>query len=263
MSEYGIDIERGKQGLAWMILRNPARLNAVRFEMWEAIPPLVAQLAADRDVRVVVLRGAGSEAFASGADISEFATHRKDPASAAAYEQINGRAFAALLELEKPLVAMLQGVCIGGGLALAACADLRVAADDVRMALPPARLGLGYAYGGVDRIVGLVGPAAASEIFFTARTYSAEEALRIGLVNQVVAKADLETFTRRYAEGIAANAPLTLRAAKRAIAETQRDPAARDLDAVRRLIADCFASADYAEGVRAFLEKRKPEFRGE
>ncbi len=263
MSDFGIDVERGANGVAWMILRNPARLNAVRFEMWEAIPGLVAELAADRTVRVVVLRGAGSEAFASGADISEFSTHRKDPASAAAYEQTNGRAFAALLALEKPLVAMLQGVCIGGGLALAACADLRVAADDVRMALPPARLGLGYAFAGVDRLVSLVGPAAASEIFFTARTYSAPEALRIGLVNQVLAKADLETFTRTYAEGIAANAPLTIRAAKRAIAETQRDPASRDLETVRQMIATCFASGDYAEGVRAFLEKRKPAFRGE
>ncbi len=196
VSEFGIDVERDAQGIAWMILRNPARLNAVRFEMWEAIPGLVAELAADRAVRVVVLRGAGNEAFASGADISEFATHRKDAASAAAYEQVNGRAFAALLALEKPLVAMIQGVCIGGGLALAACADLRVAADDARLALPPARLGLGYAFSGVDRLVSLVGPAAASEIFFTARTYTAADALRIGLVNQVVAKADLETFTR-------------------------------------------------------------------
>jgi enoyl-CoA hydratase len=263
VGEFGIDLERGADGVAWMILRNPARLNAVRFEMWEAIPGLVAELAADRDVRVVVLRGAGTDAFAAGADISEFATHRKDPASAAAYEQTNGRAFAALLALEKPLIAMLQGVCIGGGLAIAACADLRVAADDVRMALPPARLGLGYAFAGVERLVSLIGPAAASELFFTARTYTAEEALRIGLVNQVAAKADLESFTRSYAAGIAANAPLTIRAAKRAIAETLRDPAARDLETVRGLIADCFASADYGEGVRAFLEKRKPEFRGE
>ncbi len=223
----------------------------------------MAALAADRTVRVVVLRGSGSNAFASGADISEFATHRKDPASAAAYEQTNGRAFAALLAFEKPLVAMIQGVCIGGGLALAACADLRIAADDVRMALPPARLGLGYAFNGVDRLVSLVGPAAASEIFFTARQYDAADALRIGLVNQVVAKADLEAFTQTYATAIAANAPLTIRAAKRAIAETQRDPASRDLETVRRLIAECFASADYAEGVRAFLEKRKPEFKGE
>jgi enoyl-CoA hydratase len=263
VSEFGIDVERGAHGIAWIILRNPARLNAVRFEMWEAIPAVVATLAADRDVRVLVMRGAGHEAFASGADISEFATHRKDPASAAAYEQTNGRAFSALLSCEKPLVAMIEGVCIGGGLALAACADLRVAADDVRMALPPAKLGLGYAFSGVERLVHLVGPAAASEIFFTARTYSAEEALRIGLVNQVVPKSDLESFTRRYAEGIAGNAPLTLRAAKRAIAEIGRDPAVRDLDGVKRLIAECFASADYAEGVRAFLEKRPPRFRGE
>jgi enoyl-CoA hydratase/carnithine racemase len=248
--------------VAWLTLRNPARLNAVRLEMWEAIPGALAPLAADADVRVVVMRGHGTDAFASGADISEFQERRSDPASAAAYEEVTARAFEALVGFEKPLVAMIHGVCIGGGLAIAASADLRVAADDARLALPPARLGIGYHMGGVERIVQIVGPSAASEIFFTARQYTAAEALRIGLVNQVVPKADLKPFMERYASGIATNAPLTLRAAKRAIRETQRDPASRDHDAVQRLIAACFSSQDYAEGVRAFLEKRLPRFRG-
>lgn len=248
--------------MAWLTLRNPARLNAVRLEMWEAIPGAIAPLAADPDVRVVVMRGHGEDAFASGADISEFQERRSDPASAAAYEEVTARAFEALVGYEKPLVAMIHGVCIGGGLAIAASADLRVAADDARLALPPARLGIGYHMGGVERIVGIVGPSAASEIFFTARQYTAAEALGIGLVNQVVPKGELQAFTERYAGGIAANAPLTLRAAKRAIRETQRDAASRDHEAVRRLIAACFSSQDYAEGVRAFLEKRPPRFRG-
>lgn len=248
--------------MAWLTLRNPARLNAVRLEMWEAIPGAIAPLAADPDVRVVVMRGHGEDAFASGADISEFQERRSDPASAAAYEEVTARAFEALVGYEKPLVAMIHGVCIGGGLAIAASADLRVAADDARLALPPARLGIGYHMGGVERIVGIVGPSAASEIFFTARQYTAAEALGIGLVNQVVPKGELQAFTERYAGSIAANAPLTLRAAKRAIRETQRDAASRDHEAVRRLIAACFSSQDYAEGVRAFLEKRPPRFRG-
>jgi enoyl-CoA hydratase/carnithine racemase len=259
---FGIDVTRGDGGVAWLALRNPARLNALRLEMWEAIPALVGALDADPAVRVVVLRGDGRDAFASGADISEFGARRADPVSATAYEETTARAFEALLGCAKPVVAMIHGVCIGGGLAVAACADLRVAADDARFALPAARLGLGYHLAGVERLVALVGAANAAEVFFTARQYTAVEALRIGLVNQVVPKVELDDFTTAYVGAIAANAPLTLRAAKRAIREVGRDPGERDVAAVARLIAACFASADYLEGVRAFLEKRAPRFRG-
>jgi enoyl-CoA hydratase len=262
MTDFGIDVERDAVGGAWVAFRNRSRLNALRLEMWQALPGIVRALDADSSVRVVVLRGAGEEAFASGADISEFATRRGDAASAAAYEAVTAEAFAALLAVEKPVVAMIQGVCIGGGLAIAACADLRVAAADARLAVPAARLGLGYHQSGVERLVGLLGPSAAAELFFTARQYDAEEAFRIGLVNRVVPKEELRAFTEHYVAHIAANAPLTLRAAKRAILETQRPPPGRDRAAVARLIAACFESADYAEGVRAFLEKRPPRFRG-
>ena len=262
MSDFGVDVERGDDGVAWLVLRNPEKLNAVRLEMWRAIPPALADLDADPVVRVVVVRGHGDDAFVSGADISEFGTHRKDAASAGSYEAVTAEAFAALAACPKPVVAMLQGPCIGGGLAIAVCADLRIAADDTKLALPPARLGLGYHLAGIERIVQVVGPSTAAEMVFTARQYTAGEALAVGLVNRVVPKAALVAETTRYVREIAANAPLTIRAAKRAIAEVQRAAGERDAAAVARLVAACFESDDYAEGVRAFLEKRRPRFMG-
>jgi len=261
MNEFGIDLAGVVDGVAWIVVRNPARHNALRLEMWQAIPGIAATVNADPHVRVCVLRGYGNEAFASGADISEFEVHRKDAASAAAYEAVTNRAFTALLEFEKPLLAMIHGHCMGGGLAVSLCADVRLAAADARFALPAARLGVGYHPSGVARIVDVVGPAAAAEIFFGALQYTAEEALRMGLVNRVLPKEDLEGFTRAYATAMASNAPLTQRAAKRAIRTALRGAPgdAAELDA---LIAACFGSQDYAEGVRAFLEKRKPRFTG-
>lgn len=262
MSEFGLDVERGEDRVAWITVRNPKRLNAIRLEMWRAIPELIATLASDPSVNVCVIRGAGTAAFASGADISEFESVRKDAASAAEYEAVTTTAFDALLGLEKPLIAMIRGACIGGGLAVATCADVRLASTDAQFALPAARLGLGYHASGVRRLVDLVGPGMTAEIFFAALQYDADEALRMGLVTRVLPAGDIEGFTRAYAGAMAANAPLTQQAAKLAIADALADPADRDGAAVERRVAACFASEDYAEGIRAFLTKRRPKFQG-
>jgi enoyl-CoA hydratase/carnithine racemase len=248
-------------GIGWLVFDHPERRNAVSVDMWRALPPAVDELVADDSVRVVVMRGEGDQAFVSGADISEFEQHRTGDATAG-YEQDNARAFLALAQLSKPVLAMIHGYCVGGGVAVSLTADLRYAADDAVFAIPAARLGVGYAMGGLESLANLVGLSAAKEIFFTARRFDASEALRMGLVNAVRPKAELEGFVRETAACIAENAPLTVRSVKRIIGELAKEPAARDHDAVAESIRLCMESEDYREGMRAFLEKRAPNFQG-
>jgi enoyl-CoA hydratase/carnithine racemase len=256
-----VRIER-EGALAWLIFDHAERRNAITTAMWQALPGAVAELDADPSVRVVVLRGAGDKAFVSGADISEFERARTGADAASEYDRTTARAFDALASLGKPLLAMIHGFCIGGGMATALGADLRYAADDAVFAIPAARLGLGYHMAGLDALARLVGPASAKEILFTARRYTAPAALELGLVNAVFAKSELEREVRAIAAAIAENAPLTLKSAKLTLRELARDPAERDVAAVRGSILACFESDDYREGVRAFLEKRAPRFTG-
>lgn len=247
--------------IGWLIFDHEARRNAMTLNMWNAVPALCAQLEADPKVRVVVLRGAGERAFVAGADISQFNDERT-PEKAGAYNEANGAAYGAISELTKPVIAMIHGFCIGGGLAIALCADIRYVADDARLALPPAKLGIGYAADGIGGLVDLVGPAVAKEIVYTADLADADQALAWGLVNRVVAKASLESFVREQCATMASRAPLSQAAAKLAIDDYLRAEPDKKGDAVQAAITRCMDSDDYKEGVAAFLAKRPPNFEG-
>ena len=248
--------------IGWLIFDHEARRNAISVDMWAAIPDLASELNADGDIRVVVLRGSGEQAFVSGADISEFERTRVG-AAALEYDKLNSAAYAAILAIEKPVIAMIHGFCFGGGSILALTADLRFAASDAVFAVPAAKLGLGYPLDGIRLLENAVGAALAKEILFTGERLDAERALRIGLVNDVLPKPELEVRVRKICEQIAINAPLSLRGVKLAIRELGRDEERRDMKLVERALQDCFHSKDYKEGVRAFLEKRTPTFTGE
>jgi len=248
--------------VAVVTFHNPGKRNALTSEMRAALPGLLEALQADAEVRVVVLTGAGDRAFVSGADISEFAGRRTSAAARASYDRAWAAITRSLRNLGKPVIAMVRGYCLGQGLLIALQADIRIAAEDGQFGIPAARLGLGYSFAGVTALMDLAGPAWTSEILFSARRFSAAEALRMGLVNRVVPAADLRDEVMSLARVIARNAPLTVAAAKAAIREAGRSPGRRDMARVEAMIEACFISEDYREGQRAFAEKRPPTFTG-
>jgi len=252
-----------KEGsIGWIVFNNPARRNAVSVEMWEALSEIVRDYASDPAIRVIVLRGAGGKAFVSGADISEFEQKRATPEATEAYRQLSERATMDLQYVNKPTIAMIEGFCIGGGVSVALSCDLRIAGESARFGVPAARLGLGYELPGVRKLVQVVGPAFAKEIFYTARQFTAQEALAMGLINRAVPDADLESYVGAYAATIGANAPLTVASIKTIIGEAMKDESKRDEALCDRVVDQCFNSEDYVEGRRAFMEKRPPAFKG-
>ena len=264
MSETGATILTEREGhVARIIFNNPARLNAMNLAMWQGLHGHLAEFAADPDVRVVVLSGAGGRAFVSGADISEFETARGTPEAVEHYNRVSEAAEQAVADFPKPIIAAVEGYCLGGGVGIAIGCDMRICSEDARFGIPAGRLGLGYAYDGVAKLIATVGPAATAEIFLTAKRFDAEAAREMGLVNAVYPKAGFEAAVADLAETIAANAPLTMKAFKAALLENRKDPAERDVAVVADLVRQCYASADYAEGRQAFAERRKPVFRGE
>ena len=249
-------------GVGSMIFNNPERHNAISLEMWQAALEIMADFAADPAVRVMVISGAGGKAFASGADISKFKDERQEAAALAHYQTTTQKAYAAIQAMSIPTIAMIRGYCIGGGTAAAVCCDLRICTENAKFGVPAAKLGLGYGMGRAKPLVDLVGPASAKEMFFTGRHFDAQEALRMGLVNRVVADDALEATVADMARAIADNAPLTIRAAKLVVSELLKDERERDVAATERAVLACFESSDYKEGQAAFMEKRKPRFTG-
>ena len=261
MSEARVDYTV-QGGIARLVLHQPARLNAMSFDMWSALPDLVAQAVADERVRALAVEGAGDRAFCAGADISQFGEKRASEEAVAAYEVAVRSGLAALADCEKPTLALVRGICFGGGLALATSCDLRLVRTGARFSIPAAKLGLGYAYNNLDFLVRRIGLGAAADIFYSARQFDAAEAQRLGLASHVWSEDTFDQEAEAYLARMAANAPLTLRALAISFRELAKPEAVRDTARADAAVAACFASEDYAEGRRAFAEKRAPDVKG-
>jgi len=260
MTEKMLSRTEGRVGI--MTFNNPEKHNAVSFEMWEAAERILDGFINDPDVRVIVLTGAGGKAFVSGADISKFESERASEEAVARYNALVDKVYTQIYQMKKPTIAMIRGYCIGGGLNLAICCDMRFATESSKFALPAAKLGLGYGYNGLRRYIETIGAPATKEIFFTARQFTAAEAYRWTMINEIIPDADLETHVMGVANMIADNAPLTIATIKASTVEILKNDADQDIAKCDAMVAACFASADYKEGRKAFAEKRKPQFTG-
>ena len=253
---------RRNGALMRVIMSHPERHNALTYEMILELPRVFEALSNDSSVRVVVICGAEDKAFSAGADISQFEALRGIRADEDKYISDTNRALFAPMQCDRPVIASIRGFCMGGGLQLAAACDIRIAADDAVFRMPAALLGVGYSFAGIERFVDLIGASNTADVFMSARKFGAEEAFRMGFVNRVVPASDLDREVETYVGAVAENAPLTIAAAKSTIGEALKDPARRDMVALKSKIDACWGSHDYNEGRLAFLEKRKAQFVG-
>ncbi|MFK7945022.1 MAG: enoyl-CoA hydratase, partial [Paracoccaceae bacterium] len=234
-----------------MIFNQPEKRNAVSLSMWERAQEILDEFEADPEIRVVVLSGAGGKSFVSGADISEFESQRGTAEAQQHYNTQTGLVYERIEQFPKPTIAMINGFCIGGGLNLACVCDIRIGSDDLQIAMPAAKLALGYPFPAIDRLKNIVGIANARHLMFTASKVAAEDAYRMGFAQQIVAKDALEDTVTEYANTIARNAPLTVAAMKYISTQVLIDPDERNLDRCQEMVATCFASEDFKEGRRA------------
>ena len=255
-------LSRIEDGVGYITFNNPEKHNAVSIEMWDALEKILDEFRSSKDIRVIVLNGAGGKSFVSGADISKFDKERSSKEAVLSYNKRTQKVYELLETFPKPTIAMIDGYCIGGGLNLAVCCDIRICSEKSKFAMPAAKLSLGYPFSSIKRLFDVMGPGMAKHFMFTAEKISASEALACGLVQKLVSEENIETYVRDYALTISHNAPLTIKAMKQIGIEILKNPDERDLLLCEQLASACFDSEDYKEGRKAFMEKRKPNFKG-